>query len=853
MQAPFDGRAAIILLCRDTLAFPCHLSTSFGRAHLSPLHIMANSSDSPATPSYDDTMALSIPSPSEAAAAPPELLAGRYAIVGMLGAGGMGTVYRARDTELDELVALKVLRRDLVGDSDALERFRREVKLARRVTHRNVARTFDIGEHQGDRFLTMELVAGEALSSLLARSRPSAAEVAEIAAHVCDGLEAAHAAGVIHRDLKPDNVLIGEGGRVVITDFGIARAYSPDGTEQTLGMVVGTPAYMAPEQVDGSADIDARTDIYALGAMLFEMWTGVRAWPGDSPFVVAAARLQSPPPDPRSHSRAITDEQAELVLRCMARLPADRFPSVAEVRAGLVRVASQTPAGQPSISPRPTTLDGGSLAPSAASRLAIDALLASNDAAPGDKTVAVLSFRNVGSPSDAYLAEGLTEDLIDGLSATAGLAVTPRSAVLAVPADLEPREIGHRLRAQVVVEGAVRRSGGRVRINARVIGVTDGYQLWAQRFDGSDADLFAINDEVARSVATVLTVAPSDKPARVAPTNPEAIDLYLRARVEYQRFWKLNTEAAIGLFERALALAPNDPMILAGYALACVRRQFFGGSSATFDKQAEEAAARAVAIAPGSGDARLAMGSLLFFQGDVRGALREVRDAIRANPNLAEAHGLLGRILVEVGNAEDGLRSLHTALALDPAQAYVRRESIRVQALLGRWDEASKVLGVSSDGSLHDVPDENWMQRMRLILWRRDRDLALRLSDTIGNTTTSPEASLLVSSLLSTVIDGVVPPAILSYRKWASESARAYRMRSFLGQMATEAFAYVGDEERAMEALRFAVDERLLDVLWMERCPVLEPLRARQDFAALRSRVRERAREAMRGLHDPSS
>jgi serine/threonine-protein kinase len=218
----------------------------------------------------------------------PQVLAGRYELLGLVGTGGMGSVYRARDRELDEIVALKMLRRELVDAPGMLARFRQEVKLARKVTHRNVARTFDIGEHAGDKFLTMELVEGESLANLLHREKKlELARVIELVEAICSALSAAHAAEVVHRDLKPDNVLLAKDGRVVVTDFGIARAVTSD-AQPTIGAPIGTPAYMAPEQLEGSHPIDARADLYALGAMTYELLTGQQPWTGDSAYAVAA-------------------------------------------------------------------------------------------------------------------------------------------------------------------------------------------------------------------------------------------------------------------------------------------------------------------------------------------------------------------------------------------------------------------------------------------------------------------------------------------------------------------------------------------------------------------------------------
>ncbi|MCW5836663.1 MAG: protein kinase [Labilithrix sp.] len=268
-------------------------------------------------------------SPEEA----PPLLGGRYELLGMLGAGAMGTVYRARDRELDEVVALKMLKKELAS-ADMVERFRREVKLARRVTHKNVARTYDIGEDGGDRFLTMEFIEGEMLAALLARrGKLPVAEVVTLGLDVCAGLAAAHAAGVLHRDLKPENVIVAKDGRTVITDFGIARAYAQQELSRTAAGIVGTPAYMAPEQVEGAADLDARADLYALGAMLYELLTGQMAWQGDTIVTVAAGRLLRPPPDARATAPEVPGPVAALVLKLMARRREDRVASAEDTAA----------------------------------------------------------------------------------------------------------------------------------------------------------------------------------------------------------------------------------------------------------------------------------------------------------------------------------------------------------------------------------------------------------------------------------------------------------------------------------------------------------------------------------------
>jgi serine/threonine-protein kinase len=307
----------------------------------------------------DFDSARTLPAAARATAAPREtqesshdapILAGRYELLALLGVGGMGAVYRARDIELDELVAIKMLRRDLLAVSGMLERFRLEVKLARKVTSPHVARTFDIGEHGGDKFLTMELVDGESLASEIARVKTtSVARAISVASDICSGLAAAHGAGVIHRDLKPENVLIGHDGSIKISDFGIATA------QQSIHItngVTGTPAYIAPEQVRAEHDIDGRADLYALGLMMYEMLTGELAWNGDSSYAIASARLLAPPLDVRKLRPEVPSALAELVLHCMAMNKTERPNAARDVAASLARLTTPVEEAPRSV-PRP--------------------------------------------------------------------------------------------------------------------------------------------------------------------------------------------------------------------------------------------------------------------------------------------------------------------------------------------------------------------------------------------------------------------------------------------------------------------------------------------------------------------
>lgn len=420
--------------------------------------------------------------------ASPTLLAGRYEVQGLLGGGAMGAVYRAFDRALEEAIALKVLRRELARDPDALERFRREVKLARRVTHANVARTFDLGESDGELFLTMELVLGESLGARLAREGAlPLAEAARITGEVVRGLVAAHAADVVHRDLKPDNVML-DGARVVITDFGVARAVARGDARRSMG-VTGTPAYMAPEQVEGRADVDGRADFYALGVMLFEMLTGELPFDGDSALAIAAARLTREAPDVTTFAPALPAAARDLVGDLLVRDRARRLtdPSVLLAR---VDALSRSDADAP-----PSRRRG----PSAA------------EISRRERTVAVVPFSNRGVEADLYLAEGLAEDVVDALSVVSGVRVRPLSQVREL-AGRDARDAGRILGVDVVVEGSVRREGERLRMSVRLITVQDGFQLWAKRLIVEPGALSSLGDQIADEVAGA-------SPPRAPPTR----------------------------------------------------------------------------------------------------------------------------------------------------------------------------------------------------------------------------------------------------------------------------------------------------------------------------------------------
>jgi serine/threonine-protein kinase len=762
-----------------------------------------------------------------------ETLAGRYELLALLGSGGMGSVYKARDTALNELVAVKVLRAELANDPTMVARFRQEVKLARRVTHANVARTFDLGEHGPHRFLTMELIEGVSLADAMRHPPPlSVPRIVAIAGAICAGLSAAHAAGIVHRDLKPDNVLLAHNpaGRVVITDFGIARVADAAQHEavRTVGTPIGTPAYMSPEQVEGALDLDARTDIYALGAMLYELFTGARAWQGDSVFWVASRRLIEPPPDPRERRPELPALAAEVVLRCMARAKADRYQTAEEVRSALAAI--ETPPSRSSLLPA-SAWSGGSTAGTGSGSVAVPGVQ------PAARTVAVLPFRNAGPEADAYLADGLTDDLIDVLSMTPGLRVCGRGVVMGRTAGTrDPQKLGVELGVSVVVEGTLRHVDGRLRVTARLLSVTDGFQLWAQRFDRDAGAMLSMSDEVARAVTAALTLRPAQAAREQAPDGV-ALDLYLRARHEYFKFWRENVIQAIALFEQALARAPDDPMILAGYAMALVRRTGQDDSTDAEADGARRAAERALALSPESAPARVALAQVLLLSGKPEEAAREVRAVLDRHPDFADAVELAGRMLVECGPPAAAIRPLERALELEPDARSVNMELARLHALLG--DRAASEAFFGDEPANAGLSNVYWLNRCRVALWLGDFERARAWrADLESRDGAFPGAIMMLRAMTGDLPTDEEVHAVLGV---ATSGTKLLRRRAFYSQLVCEFTASFGRTEVALVALETADAGALFDATWLERCAPLDAIRHDPRFVAVRERVLARA------------
>jgi len=606
---------------------------------------------------------------------------GPYEIVGSIGAGGMGEVFRARDARLGRNVAVKVLSADLAADPSRLHRFEQEARAVAALSHPNIVAVFDVGQTPVP-YLVTELLEGDTLRSLLDRGPMPLRQLIDVALQFTAGLAAAHAGGIVHRDLKPANLFLTRDGVVKILDFGLAKtmngAMSSVQAEVTAaatleGTLLGTVGYMAPEQVRGAA-VDHRTDIFACGALLYEMMTGQRAFRGESPADTMSAVLREQPPDPVL-TAPVPPALLRLVRRCLEKDPDRRFQSVRDVRFAIESIS-------------------GVGAPATA-------------APKADKSVAVLPFTNMSAdPENEFFSDGLAEELINALARLPGLRVASRTSAFRFRArDVDIRDIARQLNVDTVLEGSVRRIGKRLRITAQLVNAADGYQLWSERYDREMADVFEIQDEITASI--VKTLAPAllgqqETAARRHTANPQAYELYLKGR----HFWYQRTErtlrAAIECFEGAIDFDPEYALAHAGLADCYSILRIYAFCPASESNARAEAAARtairldpalseshfalalhtaahqagwqdagphfarAVALAPQSGTARAYQG---FFMGachQFEEGVPTAEQAVALDSLSPFAHSLAAFTMYDARRAGDAVRMANRALELQP-------------------------------------------------------------------------------------------------------------------------------------------------------------------------------------------
>jgi serine/threonine protein kinase/tetratricopeptide (TPR) repeat protein len=657
----------------------------------------------------------------------------RYALERELGRGGMATVWLAQDLRHDRPVALKLLHLHLAA-SLGPERFQREIRLAARLQHPHILTVLDSGETDGRLWFTMPFVEGESLRDRLRRERQLPVDAAlRIAIEAARGLEYAHQHGVVHRDVKPENILLTRDGSTLVADFGIARAVSGDEGLTETGLAVGTPAYMSPEQAAGDKSLDARTDQYSLASVLYEMLAGEPPWTGATAQAIAAKRVSEPAPSVRSVRPNIAAAVDDAIRRALAPVAADRFASLDQfaqaLQTGAPSSGGATAVGGP-VTPAPPRPGAPTpprrRIPIAAGSLTLGLLiglgvlfgwLRHRDDTPdvgNAKRLAVLPFENLGGADDEYFADGVTDEVRGKLTSLPGLQVTARSSSTQYKkSSKSPQEIGRELGVDWLLTGTVRwekgSGGSHVRVSPELIQVSTGSTKWQQPFVAALTDVFQVQADMAGQVANALDVA-LGSPQRAAlaerPTaNAAAYDAFLKGEAESQSVGtgdQPHLRSAIALYEQAVAL--DSGFAQAWTQLSRAHSLIYGNGSPNPEgrRRALEAAQRALRLSPNHYQGYLALGdyysSVLL---DYPQALREYESGLRFAPNHGELLGGTALAEISVGRWKEALQHFQRAAALDPRSLTIARRLAHCYLRLRRYPEAI----TASDRAIALAPD----------------------------------------------------------------------------------------------------------------------------------------------------
>jgi non-specific serine/threonine protein kinase len=688
----------------------------------------------------------------------------------------MGVVYLGRDTRLNRPVAIKVLPGEWTS-GERLQRFEREARTAAQLSQPNIATIYELGQADDTYFIAMEYIEGRSLRERLSQpERVSLNEALDLGAQIADALAAAHARNIVHRDLKPQNVMLTAENRVKILDFGLAKTLaSSDGASVVTQLtaerrVLGTPGYMSPEQVRGE-QVDARSDIFSFGVLLYEMVTGEAPFTGESDADILSAILRDTPLPVRNRNRKVSSDLDRFIARCLEKDREARFQTAGELVAELRRVRQTVGQGQKEETP----------------------------------SVAVLPFANMSAdPDNEYFTDGMAEEIINALSKVEALRVVSRTSSFAFKGKHEDiTKIGEQLRVRTVLEGSVRKAGKRLRITAQLINVADGYQLWSERYDRDVEDVFAIQDEIAQNITSALKVVLTEKEKKAiekAPTeNVKAYDYYLRGRQYFAQFRRKGNEFGRQMFKRAIEIDPTFALAYAGVADASSMLYMYWDPTEQNLREAEQAARTALDLDPELAEAHVAMGSTISLKGDFTQAQSHFEKAIQLDPQLFNAYYLYGRACLSNGRLEKAAEMLAKASEL-------RLEDYYAPLLL-----ATVYAGLEREGDR----DATYRKALEVI----EKHLELNPDDA--------RAVCLCANAWSRLKDTA------KAMEWVKRAIAMEPEEAVVLYNVACVYALLGEDDKSIDWLERTIESGFLYRGWAENDPDLDSLRAHPRFKAL--------------------
>lgn len=708
-----------------------------------------------------------------------ESLSQSYSIDRELGRGGMATVFLAQDAKHDRVVAIKVLHPDLAA-SLGPDRFLREIKLAARLNHPHILPLFDSGEANGLLYYVMPYVEGESLRERLDRDRQlPIQEAVKHAQAIASALDYAHRQGIVHRDIKPENVMLYE-GMAMVMDFGIAKAVSAAGTETLTqtGMMVGTPAYVSPEQAAGETNLDGRSDQYSLACMLYEMIGGERPFSGSTPQSIMAKRFTDKPKSLQALRPSVPPNIDWAISKAMSTESGDRFTTSAQFSQALLSETMSTPTNTDTL-------------PKAATSAA--------------KSVAVLPFANMSAdPENEYFADGMAEEIINALSKIQSLRVASRTSSFAFKGKNEDiGEIGRKLKVSTVLEGGVRKMGNKLRITCELVNVADGYHLWSERYDREIEDVFEIQDDISQAIVKSLRVILSEGEKKAIEnkprTNIQAYDYYLRGRQFIHQLRRRSLEYARQMFNKAIELDPDYALAYTGVAdSSSLLYTYFDARDFNL-RQADKASKKALELEPDLAEAYVSRGIVSSLTHHFDEAEEAFAKALKLEPKLFEAAYWYGMGLMAEGRFEDAIKSFERASLLRP-------EDYQSAHFMG---QAYKSLGMDEEKEL----------QMRRGLKLMEGSLELNPDDA--------RAANLAAGVFASL--GEAEPAV----KYAERSLAIDPEDPMLLYNVACMYSSLGRIDQAISCLERAVDKGFGHREWIDNDPDLAPLRSTSKYQAI--------------------
>jgi len=771
-----------------------------------------------------------------------------YEILEQLGEGGMGVVYKARDVQLGRFVAMKVLLPSPGESSERQARFIQEARAASSLNHPNIITIHDIVHTGRGQCIVMEFVRGQTLGDMISSGKIPTVDCLRLAAQIADALAAAHSIGIVHRDLKPANVMVTPDGLAKVLDFGLAKlAYGEGGAldfpdidnsgstvsisvpaarpKTAEGAIIGTVSYMSPEQAEGRR-VDARSDIFSFGSVLYEMLTGERAFHGSSGLETLAAVLRDTPKDLARFGVDAPPELQEIILRCLRKDPDQRYQLMSDVKNSLEHIYFASRSGimmlQSGVWRKPAPVK---IVPS----------------------IAVLPFLNLSSDKEnEYFSDGLAEEIINALTRVPNLRVAARTSAFAFRgATQDVKQIGETLNVLSVLEGSVRKSGNRVRISVQLIGVAEGNNLWSERFDREMTDVFEIQDEISQNIVGKLKVKLTSQsgsgerlgaPGLVVKRfteNFEAYNLYLKGRYELYKMTREGLDTSKQLFEQAIRLDPNYALAYDGLAYCWYTESFLGFvAPREAMPKARNAVRRAIELDDTVAEAHATLGVILaVYDWDWSGAERELLRSIELNGASPVSRDLYAfYYLRPVGRVDDAIVELQNALSLDPLSILFRVHLGFLYYLQHQYEYAiaqfRKVLEMSPQYYLAHAMMGPVYSQMKDFPKAFDCFAKARVADADSKFVDSLEAMTLAKA---------------GRREEAIEMLESICVRAVNDYISPVSIAYIctalGHTDRAFENLDRAIYDRDPNVVGLKSNPIFEPLRGDPRYKALVSKM----------------